>query len=317
MQELLRGSPLAVWLELEPQGTQLPVVCAVIGGAKPAADIWIARDKIGQFRLLAKQWGLSFHIDPYFDRFDERAIRAANAQFGTTRAAIAKTNEGRSEAHIFIARAPLALSRAVAAGWYPLVIDNCVVEKSVADHIRFGRALGYPECCISFFRRRNHWWYDNTPYAAYRNTRGGANLMSNGLPRNTAFALIAHMPCSFSCSKSISRAQEVLDFIRLKAPSYAAQIVRRLRLPMLSLSELRLFAFNGTIVDSNRIEYESVEPLNPTTQEDPLLKIMRGGDACIVDGNIVRIEKHGVIAACYLARGDQYGPECPFILESN
>jgi hypothetical protein len=292
------------------------VVCAVLCGVKPAADVWITQALVPDFRLLAKQWGLSFHIDPHFDRFDERAIRASNAQFGTTRAAIAKTKDGRAEAHIFIAKSSQALGETVAAGWYPLVIDNSIVEKNVADHVRFGRALGYPECCIRFFRRRNHWFYDNTPYAAYRNTRGSANLLSNGLPRNTAFALIAHMPCSFACSETIRQAEKVLSFIRSEAPLYAEHIVRRLSLPMLSLSELRLFAFNGTLVNSNRIEYDAVEPLNPTTQEDLLLKALRNGTACIVDRHIVNIERQGVIVECYLARGDQYGPECPFILKS-
>lgn len=317
MRELLGGSKLAQWLELEPQGTQLPVICAVLCGAKPAADIWIKQDHLPRFRLLAFQWGLSFHIDPYFNRHDEQAIRSSNSQFGTTRAAIARTDDTLAEAHIFLAKSAKALRATVASGWYPLVIDNCIVEKNVADHVRFGRALGYPECCIKFFRLRNHWFFDNTPYAAYRNTRGKPNLLSNGLPRNTAYALIAHMPCSFACFESIKQAEKVLNYLRSEAPLYAEQIVRRLSLPILSLSELRLFSFEGIVAGLNRIEYYHVEPLNPTTQEDSLLKILRSGTACIVDRNIISIERHDVTIGSYFATGDRYGPECPFILESN
>lgn len=316
MRELLRGSWLAEWLELESQGTQLPVICAVLSGVKPAADIWIARDRVSRFRSLAAKWGLFFHMDPDFDRFDERAIRASQAEFGTTRAAIARSSNGRTEAHFFIAKSPALLGVTVAAGWYPLVIDNQVVEKSVADHVRFGKALGYPECCIAFFRSRNNWLYDNTPCAAYRNTNGPPDRMSNGLSRNTAFALIAHMPCSFACADSMKQAQAVLDFITSKAPLYANEIVHRLGLPMLSLSELRLFSFNGRMVGRNRIEYENVEPLNPTTQHDSLLQLLRRGTACTVDRNILTIERGGVIVSSYLARGDGYGPECPFVIQS-
>lgn len=317
MRDLLRGSWLAEWLDLEPQGTQLPVICAVLCGAKRAADIWISRGRVSRFRSLAVKWGLFWHFDPDFDRFDEGEISASRGQFATTRAAIARENNGRTEAHVFIAKSPELLDVTIAAGWYPLVIDKQVVEKSVADHVRFGRALGYPECCIAFFRNRNNWLYDNTPYAAYCNTNGRVDRLSNGLPRHTAFALIAHMPCSFGCRESMKQAQAVLNFITAQVPSYAKEILHRSALPMLSLSELRLFSFNGSKVSPNRIEYRHVEPLNPTTQHDVLLQLLRRGNVCTVDGSLLTIERGGVFKSSYLARGDRYGPECPFVIQSN
>jgi hypothetical protein len=158
--------------------------------------------------------------------------------------------------------------------------------------------------------------YDNTPYAAYCNTGESANRLSNGLPRHTAFALISHIPCSFACPNSIKLAESLLDIIRAEAPLYAAEMLRRLSLPMLSLSEVRVFIFEGRTVDGRRIEYERVEPLNPTSQDDPLLRALQSSDACTLDRNILHIERRGVTIASYFARGDRYGPECPFILES-
>lgn len=316
MQELLKDCRFAGWLEVDPCATQLPAVCAVVFGIKPAADLWISSRLVPAFRSLAQKLELCFDIDLHFDRFDEASLRASRSHFGTTRAALATKPHSKTEAHIFIAKCAHALECAVASGWYPLVVENLLVEKSVADHVRFGRALGYPECCIAFFRRRNHWIYDNTPYAAWRNTCGVPSRFSNGLPRHTAFSLICHMPCSFACLESIEQSQEVVDAIRAEAPVYAEEIVRRLALPMLSLSELRLFIFEGRAAGEQRIKYTSVHPLNPTSHDDPLLHSLRAGDTCIIDGNILYFERCGTVVSTYFARGDRYGPECPFIVQA-
>jgi hypothetical protein len=313
---LLEDTPFAMFLKVFPTGAQLPSFIAVARRLKPAMDMWVSRGAWEAFEKLVSSFELQYHIDTFFDRYSEEILKALPPNsFTTTRATLSRDFTDKAEAHVFIAKTQASLNAAVAAGWYPLVVDGIVVEKHLADHDKFGEALGYPACCREFFRQRNNWYYDNTYYAAYVNTSAPPQTLSNGLLRHTAFCLTPHLACSFACEASIAYGAILRDEINDEAPTYVAEIDRRLASPMLCLSELNIYRFAGTMPSTNRVNYELVEPIEPTNHSDSLYEMLARGDACIVDGNVVRVERRGSQIDAYAARADKHGPEFPFVIQ--
>lgn len=316
IRELLSGSRLAAFLTVNRRGVQLPSWWAVTVGLKPAMDLWVGSDGIAALKSLASQYSLVWHVDTHFDRNDHTQLRAfPDDTFNTTRAAWTKDLSPGAEAHVFIARTRESLHDAVASGWYPLAVRGAVVEKSAADHHTFGKALGYPDCCAAFFARRNQWTSDNTYCAAFKATSGVPIKLANTLPRHSAFSLAPQIACSFDCDASATYGRQLLASLRDESPAYAAEIDRRLGTPMLCLSELRIFRFEGDADAGNSVTYSSVEAINPTRYDDPLLRLLTSGHRFTLDRNVVRVSRAGTTVGSYYARGDKYGPECPFTIQ--
>jgi hypothetical protein len=315
LRNLLKDSNFNPFLGFAPTGVQLPSFIATVCGLKPAMDLWIRPEAWQAFVNAIKHFGLYYHLDTYFDLSAEHILKNISSdRFTTTRAVLSKEFHDKAEAHVFIARDVSNLKAAVGAGWYPLVVENEVVDKHPADHEKFGIALGYPKCCQDFFYQRNNWRYDNTYFAAYQNTLTSPVKLSNGLLRHTAFSFIPHMPCSFSCEATIGYGQELKAIIREETPSYGIEIERRLGCPALCLSELRIYRFEGATPSAHEIQYESVDAISPTNTNDSLYEMLMLGDSCEIDGNIVRVYKNGSQINAYMTRADRHGPEFPFIV---
>lgn len=313
---LLASSRFANFLAVDPAGTQLPSFIAVVAGLKPAMDMWVTVAHWSAFERIAIMFGLHYYVDGYFDRYAEDELATLQDEMVTTTRAVRRLSpESRSEAHVFIAREKDALRTAVAAGWYPLVVNGRLVEKHLADHHAFGVALGYPSCCLAFFRQHNDWQIDNTFYAAYRNTTGTPSILANGLLRNTAYYYVPHLPCSFVCRSSMAYSAALRSVIAEEAPAYAAEIDRRLSSLLLCLSELRIYRFEGQQTLTGMIEYRIVEPVNPTGYNDELYLMLLQGTRYELDGCIVRVYCGNRQIAVYQARTDRYGPEAPFTIQ--
>jgi hypothetical protein len=313
---LLQDTAFDIFLQVCPTGAQLPSFIALVTRLKPAMDLWVRRGAWEAFEQIVSRFELLYHLDTYFDRHSEETLKALPLNsFTTTRATLSRDFTDQAEAHVFIAQTQSSLTEAAAAGWYPLVVDGLIVEKHLADHEKFGDALGYPRCCREFFHRRNNWYYDNSYYAAYVNTNAAPQSLSNGLLRHTAFCLTPQLPCSFACEASMVYGASLRDEINAEAPAYVAEIDRRLATPMLCLSELHIYRFEGQMPSGNRVDYEFVEPIEPTNHADPLYQMLMRGDACIVDGNVVRVERRGSQIDAYAARADKHGPELPFLIQ--
>lgn len=278
-------------------------------------DFWVPCDRIPLLSNLIRNAGLVCYIDCYFDRHSEHVLRKIPQEcFTTTRSALGVRGATGVEAHVFVARSRSSLSDAVASGWYPLVVEGQLVEPHLADHNFFGHALGYPPCCISFFHEHNDWANSNHYYVTYRSSRRRFSWCVNSLPRHTAYFLTPHIPCSFSCPVTESYAVQLLRLIEADAPRYALEIQRRLTRPMLCLSELRMYVFDGTL-DNAQLYYNVVETLNPTTEHDTLYCSLREGNECRVEANVITIFRDGKQLNKYFARSDRHGPEHPFVFQ--
>ncbi len=313
--DLLEESRYKAFLDSAPTGVQLPTFIATVHGVKRAMDVWVPRSGWEAFERLINELGLHYHVDTYFDRFSDQIRAVPKDRLTTTRASLSRTFDEGTEAHVFLARDAAALEAVVGAGWYPLVIDGRIVEKHLMDHDKFGEALGYPPCCQTFFRERNNWLYDNTYYAAYQRTTTQPKTLSNGFLRHTAFGLTPHMACSFSCSATMRYSEQLRALIAEDCPAYAREIDRQLASPILCLSELSIYRFEGTMISPNAVRYHEVEPIYPTDESNVLFQALTQGDTCEVEANVVRVFKGDTFLTGYVARADKHGPELPFLLQ--
>lgn len=312
--QLLGESDFADYVEVDPHGLQLPSFIATVIGLKPAMDLWVTAQGWPAFAGLAERFGLVYYVDHYLDRHaPELADRAVEPFITTTRAALSLNFTADNEAHVFVARSATALRAAVASGWYPLLVGRQLIEKPYPDHERFGLALGYPDCCRAFFRQHNNWQNDNTYYRAYRHTTDAPSALSNSLLRHTAYYLVPHLACSFACRPSIAYSQALLAFIAAESPLYAAEVLRQLRLPVLCLSERHIYLFDGYL-DHNQVYYRGVAAVNPTKADDPFYRLLAMGNRCALDRNVVRVFQDEAQVAAFQCRGDQVGPQVPFLL---
>jgi len=315
---LLKNSQYQSFLKVDPYGVQLPSFIATVCSIKPAMDLWIKPTAWQAFQECVNYFGLHYYLDTYFNRHAETdLLDIPNRCLTTTRAAWSASFDQSTEAHVFVAKERSNLDAVVSSGWYPLVVHDYFVEKHLADHAKFGQALGYPLCCQRFFHHRNNWHIDNTYYAAYRCTHGDPRILSNGLLRHTAFSLVSHLPCSFLCNATIEYATILRALITETAPDYVKEIDRHLASPVLCLSELQIYRFEGTLSSLGQVHYSSIAPVNPTDSNSLLCQLLKKGDTCIVDGNLIRIYKNGVQVEAYMARADRHGPEFPFIVQCN
>jgi HEXXH motif-containing protein len=314
----LRASRYWEYVVATVSGGQLPALIAVANGLKPAMDVWVPCGGWHALRSVAAALGLEYHVDACFDRHSPQLAAVPPDQLTTTRAAFTPTLGEHAEAHVFLARDRAALQSVVSAGWYPLVVDEKLVNKHLADHDKFGIALGYPACCRDFFRRRNNWHEDNSCYAALLNTRGEPSALCNPFIRHGLFGLVSYMPCSYDCTATAAYATALHDIISVELPEYARAVDLAAVRPLLCVSEVRIYGFGGETVrrrnDAVTITYTAVERLYPVEATDPLHELLAAGDCCVVDNDIITVYKGGSPLDGYQARGDRYGPECPFVI---
>ncbi|GCL59833.1 DUF483 domain-containing protein [Microcystis aeruginosa] len=314
LSKYLVNSPFSKYLDIFPNGEQLPSFIATVKGLKSATDLWVENRKWDLFCELAQYFGLLYHVDAYFAQDMETIKKLPQHLFTTTKAVFNKEFSHQDHAHVFISKSEDNLRNAIALGWYPLVVNNRVIQKHLADHYNFGKALGYPQCCRDFFQKRNHWYFYNNHYETYRNTSDKPTYLSNGLLRLTPFFLIPHIPCSFNCQASIEYAKTNRILINEESQEYLDEIERRLQTPVLCLSELKIYRFEGKIISDNVIKYQSVEAIYPTSNNDLLYQMLIKGDTCIIEGNIIRVYQKNCQINAYFARGDKHEVEIPFLI---
>jgi hypothetical protein len=64
------------------------------------------------------------------------------------------------------------------------------------------------------------------------------------------------MPCSFSCENTINYSQKIIDQLKIDNKLLIDEIEKKLLLPILSIREQKVFAFEGEILENdNSIKY--------------------------------------------------------------
>lgn len=93
--------------------------------------------------------------------------------------------------------------------------------ETTKNHQELGRLLGYPECCIQFFRQN---FSDQNPNPEIPSTNPGTNISL----RDQDVVLISHFPCSADCQGSIAIGQKNVEIVRRYDPQLAEHYVQSL-----------------------------------------------------------------------------------------
>ncbi len=272
-------------------------------------DLWVKKERWESFIRFVNEFGLKYEVKDYF----ENSKKENSGNFLTTTNATLNFNfTVGNEAHVFISKSKDNCVKAMASGWYPLFLNGNLIEKNYLDHIKFGKVLGYPECCINFFILKNNWQNNNHYYAAFQNSNGRHNYLCNCLLRHTKYSLIPHICCSFNCSKSALYSNELMSIIEKEKGEYFQKLKSNLLRPALVLSEKKIFQFEGKQINKEELVYSKVKAVNPTDLNGPMITCLKQANRVILDANIVRIYNNSKLLNTFQIRTDRYEPEAPF-----
>jgi hypothetical protein len=305
---------LAEYSRLRPGGGLFSELAAVVAGLRPGMDDWVAACRYEEFRAYAKRQGLLVTADAAFRRVGPGAV-VGYEHLTTTHAVGVPVTEARGDdqLHVFVARDQGGLEALRAAGWNPLILHDRVFQKPFVDHPAFGRALGYPECCVRFFERSNDWSRTNTYAEGFAATRTVPHYGANCFGKLRNFSLVFHMPCRFDCPATLDFARRLEDFLRAEELEYLEDCRGLLTLPVLCLSETEVVLLEGRTDGPDRAEYADVCDLGRTDGE--LLGALKEGDSVEVRGRFVVVSRGGSALRAVETRADIPPPQVPLLID--
>lgn len=240
---------------------QLPLIMATVKGIKPLTDVWIEKRKYAEFEKACKKYGLLYQPNVVFITPTEEQIKNAIDSYTLTTTktiGIPFSPEGEGDSvHVFISKSADAIFNANRFGWYPIIVRGRVINKPFMDHLRFGEVLGYPDCCIDFFKSYNKAGI-STPYESYKKTKGKFSYYCNNILNAFSYSYIHHYTCSFNCKKTIELAKEIEKEIFKEEPDFVKQIKIESTRPLIVFGERNAYVFDGTITN-DMIKYRDVK----------------------------------------------------------
>jgi hypothetical protein len=197
-------------------------ILPVLSGVKPASRLGVRQEHLGRLVRALQARGLALVISPYKEAVIADRNKNGFANLASGRLPLNAPASGMVWVYVAldVARAQVAL----------------VLEALGADGA-LGRALGYPECCIEFFRdgfaRARDTQGDLVPWSI-RNTLQTPPFpfYLNNVARYFGFKLIQHFPCRYSCAASLGLGRQYLQAVEIESPDWAAETRARLLCPV-------------------------------------------------------------------------------------
>lgn len=268
--------------------TQIPLIMATVKGLKPLTDVWVEKSRYKEFEKVCRKYGLLYQPNVVFIKPTEEQVKNAidNYTLTTTKTLGIpfnhKTKEG--SVHVFISKSKESIYNANRFGWYPIIINGRVINKPFMDHLRFGEALGYPDCCIDFFKEYNKAGV-STPYETYKLTKEKFSYYCNNVLNFVSLSYIHHYTCSFNCKKTIKLAKKIEKVILEEEP----EIVQRIRLestrPFIVFGERNAYAFDGA-AKNGVISYKDVMFVGMTEHNKYETVFKQGNKVIVKEDNI-------------------------------
>lgn len=240
---------------------QIPLIMATVKGLKPLTDIWVDKRRYAEFKQACKKYDLLYQPNVIFTKSTQEQIKNAIDSYTLTTTKTLGTpfsseiKEG--SVHVFISKFKEPIYKANRFGWYPIIVKGRVINKPFMDHLRFGEALGYPDCCIDFFKNYNKAGV-STPYETYKHTRGKFSYYCNNILNFLSFSYIHHYTCSFNCKKTIQLAKEIEKEIFKEEPELVKQIKAESVRPLIVFGERNAYLFDG-VAKNDTIYYKEVK----------------------------------------------------------
>jgi len=276
---------------------QLVQFMATVLGHKKAYDDWFPVGQVDGIKGLCARYGLKYKFDWIFvPKQDVSKVISGGERLPTTKMLGFPFDEkfrGAADAsvHVFFSRSEKDLELCFRNGWYPLIIENRAIHKPYIDILRFGYFLGYPDCCVDFFRRYNNHFQYNCLFEIFKNTRTVPDAYCNPLLKDQTFSYIYHMPCAYDCKATARYARKLRRALLKHEPKLVGLIDEMLAKPFLVLGEQNAYIFDGELAD-DEIWYSDFEFAGVNRPEaDRLDSALRQGNRVRVDPGTIGIYK--------------------------
>ncbi|MBL7056092.1 hypothetical protein ISS07_04225 [Candidatus Woesearchaeota archaeon] len=277
---------------------QYPMFVAASLGIKPLFDDFIDTSLYERFLDICKEHDLFVKPDVVFesppeDKGDVIGAKNITTTFQSGRVFTGKEN---GKVHVFVGSSKKVLLEAKKFGWYSVVINNRSTNKPFVDHLRYGELLGFPSCCVDFFRRYNNWHLYSHPYEIYKHTLGSGKSFSyhcNNFLMDNTYSYIHHLPCSYNCEKTRMLAKKIESGIGSVEPKFVENANTILKKPLLVFAERDFVIFDGDLDKKGglTLKYENCEYLrNPARSENTISffnDIQEGNSIEILDDRLV------------------------------
>lgn len=155
--------------------------------------------------------------------------------------------------------------------------------ESLEAHGEFGRALGYPECCVQFFAqnfsRTGDTLGDLAPFSLRNTTRPPPYpFYLNNLARYFGVRLVFHFPCQFTCAASAAVGRRHFEALQKDAPQLAEKARRLLLCPILYTDSEGVFLLEEfSLLADGHLAYHP-ERIRATDETSPLYQLLRAAD---------------------------------------
>src|SRR3989338_727819 len=280
--------------------SQYPMFIAAALGIKPVFDDWIDVKKYHAYIEMCKKYGLFAEPDAVFSKTEAKKDNVIGGENIATTCHAAKRfseNPEDGEVHVFVSKSRESLLEAKKFGWYPVIINRRSLNKPYVDNAFFGKSLGYPECCIDFFRKYNNWHIYSNPYETFKNTLGSKSHYCNNFLMDKNYFYIHHLPCSYSCKKTIELAKKIEVAIKEVEPDFVEKANELLKKPLLIFREQNFILFDG-IASGNRISYTYSQYIdNPSRPEETIsfYSLIEEGNNLSLEGDKLIIRNNNSI----------------------
>jgi len=303
------------YVEIKGNSLQLGMFMATVLGLKPLMDDWIPVNKLNEFKKLCRRYKLKVREDIIFVNISKENVpdNVLGKENLTTTCAYGFPLSSNKEGlvHVFISKDKALLKRGM---WYPVIVKKRVIFPPRIDHLKYGYVLGYPECCIKFFRKYNDWRKYSYLYEAYINTKSLPSFLCNPFLKDTAFSYIYHMPCSYSCKETIKLASKIRKEIKKREPEYVRLTDTYLKMPFLVFYEKKYYCFEGELKD-NEVRYKNVFFIPSDINKDIYGEDFKKADALKLIGRRIILFKKNRIFKTIEVELNNFAPEFPFLIK--
>lgn len=306
---------------VEARGSELQLAqyIAVLAGIRKSLDDWVPAPRLETYHRALKKIGLHVEIDCLFRPLPETSHVWGADAVPTTRAV---GMEYRAEAepdsattvHVIVSSRADWAGEALAAAWYSVAVEDRIVRKPLIDHVRFGHALGYPDCCVQFFMNHNDWPRMNTLSETLKNSTRIC-WETNSFPKHTVWMSVFHIPCAFDCAATRSHATAVLAAVRDVDRRYAEHIELFMHHPVLVVSEVLCYALvGGRLTATGRVAYQQAIYLGGERRSDAYTRSLANGDEVAVSDGTIFIWRGNRLTRTLETRCDRGIIQVPLLL---
>lgn len=303
------------FVEIRGNSIQLTLFMSLVLGIKPLMDDWVPRSRLPEYLEMLERYGVHHRVESMKVMLPrERVAEAVGAETLTSTIALGLPPDADFEGmvHLFLSRDRALLQHGM---WYPVIVKGRVIWPPHADVLKYGRYLGYPPCCVKYFRQWNDWKRYSFLYEIHRNSEGARpHLLCNPLTKDATYSYIYHMPCRWDCPATVELAGRLRAGILEREPELVRRIDRHLAMPALVFYERKHFVFEGTL-EGHRLDYSAVHYPDGMPDGWDLHARLAAGDALELLGSMVRVFREGAVVDEIEARRDGFAPERPFLVQ--